>query len=173
MTKQDQLNFIREKCIEANPEIATVVQMPTWHCLYCGLDQPHWHRTKQEEQPERSCLTCQNENPDLPKKEKVFFCPFHNSRGERAYRPWIEREGSWIVPRGRSEYETIRPIRLADVLLATSHESDDGFAISTRGHFLILGEYRWEVQINKWNLRADDLQEQSEETVEFIYQLLA
>jgi hypothetical protein len=65
-----------------------------------------------------------------------------------------------------------RPIRLADVLLASGCNTytvpKDRFH---SGDLLFSGDWQTGGQI-VWNLRADDLEKQSEETISFIYELL-
>jgi hypothetical protein len=66
---------------------------------------------------------------------------------------------------GSCDYETrVRPIRLADVLLAVENGRS---AEMTEEKIRIL---RYIASI--WNLRTDDLEQQSDETVEFISSLL-
>lgn len=55
-----------------------------------------------------------------------------------------------------------RPIRLADVLLAMD-EKADGYISFTEWHFFIF---------HRWNLRTDDLTQQSPECIAFIHSLL-
>lgn len=81
----------------------------------------------------------------------------------------------------KNNYEILgRPIRLADVLLAIDGTYRHGDAITVRiipgGTFerlhtgnVLPGE--WNPQV-RWNLRADDLEKQSEETIDFLYELL-
>jgi hypothetical protein len=70
-----------------------------------------------------------------------------------------------------------RPIRLADLLLAIhTHWPDSGVSIDAfKGAFLDSSGLHCETngEAVYWNLRADDLREQSEETIEFFYDLLA
>lgn len=74
-----------------------------------------------------------------------------------------------------------RPIRLADVLLAIEEDKqvviskeDDGAYFGKVSN----GDTRYEHDISIrwspafWNLRADDLTQQSEETINFLYDLL-
>lgn len=69
---------------------------------------------------------------------------------------------------------TGRPIRLADVLVAMAGYSVgiecDGMAIDRHGRF-----FNWlknEEHQPDWNLHADDLEQQSDETISFLYSLL-
>lgn len=63
-----------------------------------------------------------------------------------------------------------RPIRLADVLLAIDDKSSrERYTVDCLGGFKKVGT-KW--IICNWNLRKDSLEEQSEETVAFIYDLL-
>lgn len=170
MTKDEQINFIREKCIEANPEIVELkfgceVEIPyameewwsgpfivfgeTWVC--------NKHKRFREE--------CMAEEDGCTGEDGVMVI----SGDEEA---WTE------IKLKATELKTIlgRPIRLADVLLAIDHETDEGIAITRQGRFLQLEDSGWRTQLNGlhgWNLRNDNLTEQSDETVDFIYQLLA
>lgn len=76
-----------------------------------------------------------------------------------------------------SQTKTIgRPIRLADVLLAIKKAKDDDawkYAIDAEGRFMReWGEGRHETVLEKWNLRDDNLDHQSEETKQFLIDLL-
>lgn len=67
-------------------------------------------------------------------------------------------------------YEIIgRPIRLADVLLAMQMENVPGFYINRFGKFEAKGDYE---NGAAWNCYKDDLSLQSEECLTFIYNLL-
>jgi hypothetical protein len=106
MTKQDQINLIREKCVEANPSI----QDREYCCKYSTYDRRNF------------CDRC---------SEK---------------------------PLG---------IHLADVLLALGSQS---IVIGAEGQFRNYDDDCDDAPY--WNLRADDLREQSDATVEFLHQLL-
>jgi hypothetical protein len=84
--------------------------------------------------------------------EYVNGCP-HCWRDELS-----SEENLKLFPK-RGVRPVIRPIRLADVLLAIEHSTDD---------ISILYEFIY----HRWNLRADDLTQQSEETITFFYDLL-
>jgi hypothetical protein len=62
-----------------------------------------------------------------------------------------------------------RPIRLADVLLAIgkvglkAHINQDGYFPTKSGNTTTL---------NYWNLRTDDLTQQSDECIDFLYMIL-
>jgi hypothetical protein len=59
-----------------------------------------------------------------------------------------------------------RPIRLADVLLAIGSK----YAVDGAGEIYRSGYLTGD---SVWNLRADDLEQQSEETISFLYELLS
>lgn len=74
----------------------------------------------------------------------------------------------WISPKDPYEgiedcKEVTRPIRLADVLLAKE-------CINRARE--MYNRYTYET-VEKWNLHADDLTQQSPETIDFLYGLLA
>jgi hypothetical protein len=71
-------------------------------------------------------------------------------------------------------YETERPIRLADVLLAIGDNNPKVNGIRANGGFMRIGRFQ---QRNTnytlfWNLRTDDLTAQSNDTIEFLANLL-
>ena len=115
MTRQQQIQAIREKCIEANPEIDI--------CEWSGLPYQH--------------CACK----DISR---------HN-----------------------------RPIRLADILLAINQLQGDGsYVISDAGIFAFFKaegariDKALKVLECSYNLRADSLESQSDETVDFLHSLL-
>lgn len=77
----------------------------------------------------------------------------------------------------RAHWPFEREIRLADVLLAVdvfrNGKNEHGYSVRHTGRI-----YEDDLnsvakkQVGVWNLRADDLQEQSPETIEFLYSLL-
>jgi hypothetical protein len=80
-------------------------------------------------------------------------------------------------PIGLSDKSThiSRPIRLADVLLAIpQNESCKAQAVSMNGDFFDFDDdmKTYTIVGSPWNLRADDLEKQSEETINFLYELL-
>jgi hypothetical protein len=62
------------------------------------------------------------------------------------------------------DYGNVPPVRLADVLLAIKHLYSRKDHFSTSGH---VNQVVW-----RWEWWKDDLTEQSEETTDFIYDLL-
>jgi hypothetical protein len=70
-----------------------------------------------------------------------------------------------------------RPIRLADVLLAIGKHLEIAYACDEAGWFWKdndEGDGDWNLigSSGRWNLRADDLEKQREETINFLYKLL-
>lgn len=61
-------------------------------------------------------------------------------------------------------YKSDTPCRLADVLLATRGEDEQGFRVRISASEPII--------CKRWNLRADRLEDQSEKTINFLYELL-
>lgn len=125
------LELIRQKCIEANPDIV--------ECLSCkgqGFTSEH-DVPASHNGGDGSCETC-------PVQVQCIDC---SATGK-------------IEP---------RPIRLADVLLAIKK---DGFSLSSDGIFLENIDYETYKECGAWNLRKDDLNEQSEETINFLAELL-
>lgn len=74
--------------------------------------------------------------------------------------------------------DEVRPIRLADVLLAIGKAMTRGnsYFVDADGgfHEWFAPQGRLDLRtVGRWNLRADDLSQQSEETIDFIASLLA
>jgi len=69
------------------------------------------------------------------------------------------------------------PCRLADVLLAIKESESYGHyipSVDCEGYFraetgVVIGDEKGDM---RWNLYADDLEKQSEETISFLYELL-
>jgi len=134
----EKLQFIREKCIAANPEIVEL----KFGCLLNNIHRPSYPIT-------------------------MFLWKV----GEQVmtFHPQFDQE---LVKDMHSLEIFGRPIRLADVLLAIGCNSytvpKDRFR---DGNSLYSGDWNANGQI-MWNLRADDLEKQSQETVDFLYELL-
>jgi hypothetical protein len=127
MTTQDKLNFIREKCIAANPEIVEL----KFGCVI-RTKKYRWESTEE-------IVTAVY--PDEIDEVELAFREKH-----------IKHEDITEV--------LGRPIRLADVCWAMFTQKSLG-----------PGEYA-DLAVIYWNLRADDLEKQSEETINFLYELL-
>src|SRR5689334_16148147 len=148
MTIQEQINFIREKCIAANPEIATEYPSPA------------------QKEEARDFL---RENPQRDDFVMSHMERFMNAQGEAddtsisLANEWDEMES---IQRAKVQI-LYRPIRLADVLLAIG-ETD--WYVGRHGRF-----FKWSRNLGEmigqpisWNLRADDLEKQSPETINFL-----
>lgn len=79
----------------------------------------------------------------------------------------------------KCEFEIIgRDIRLADVLLAMNADKENiwGYYLDLNGKLVEEYEYEFGMELNptnfQWNLKDDNLDNQSEETKEFLYELL-
>lgn len=74
-----------------------------------------------------------------------------------------------VMHKGAPE-RCIRPIRLADVLLALPGPT----GIDADGHFLVYDQNGWHLpgKVVGWDLRADSLDAQSPETIAFLHSLL-
>jgi|SRR5690348_11871413 len=150
---QDKKNYIREKCIEANPEIVELKfgclirsKAGTEHFIVSGpIDK-------------------------YPYQEGDFW----TTRG-------ITDEGrhqGYILNRKDISEIIGHPVRLADVLLAIG-SGVSGTSVDATGQFMRWNipekkdwDGYWAYQDADWNLRDDDLEKQSPETVEFLYSLL-
>lgn len=119
---------------------------------------------------------------------KDFEKDFPNYVGIYAGRRWnkeIDKEVDLVVHKKSGhrhlvqmdkKYEILgRPIRLADVLLAIDQKYSDGNIrfVSDGGYF-----WNWDLETSPneygaiWNLKDDNLDNQSEETKSFLYELL-
>jgi hypothetical protein len=97
-----------------------------------------------------------NCNEDCSHETALWLALFENDR-KGFYQP-----AEWTIEKTKTNlYKVLgRPIRLADVLLAV-HE--------------IHGSFKYDIDMverSGWSLRADDLEKQSEETINFLYELL-
>lgn len=136
MNMNDKIQFIREKCIAANPEIVE---------LKCGCEA-----------------------------------------SDRYGNDWVYNGWEWwgkekLMKNIGTELAIVgRPIRLADVLLAIHGRYHHGDVVDVR--ILPSGTFQkmytgtvmpgdWDYG-PVWNLRADDLEKQSEETINFLAELL-
>jgi hypothetical protein len=70
--------------------------------------------------------------------------------------------------------EISRPVRLADVLLAMEEKRgiDEDYMLSPSGNMFAMHTPNGSCIFN-WNLRADRLEDQSEETIDFLANLLS
>jgi hypothetical protein len=122
MTRQEQLELIRQKCIEANPD-----------------------------------KLAEHDHKKLPCQE---VC----TNRVDIYHDWNEREGG-----GCTYGVQLGPIRLADVLLAIGGRNVKSYySVHKDGHWCI-SNFR---DLCWWNLRKDDLTEQSDECIAFLADLL-
>lgn len=83
-----------------------------------------------------------------------------------------------VCPCGMSDCQNFRdgridaPIRLADVLLAVPHLKPKDHRNIVRGQAESVGNVGFMTVICEWNLRKDDLTEQSDECLTFLADLL-
>lgn len=79
-------------------------------------------------------------------------------------------------PECRGERFIVRPIHLADVLLLLGDAFNGSVGINGETFVWKVTEGEWREDQPQhyypWNLRADDLEKQSEETINFLYELL-
>lgn len=152
MTKQEQIKFIREKCIEANPDIKKLE-------FGCHIDNVLWYKTEKDK--EEGTVDWKETGMDskqgvIVKDLRSEFLPMWVDYGEQLE---FQIQHDDIV-----SFEIIgRDIRLADVLLVADN-AGKGKLDAVRNN--ILSVY------DKWNLLKDNLNDQSDETIEFIYNLL-
>jgi hypothetical protein len=154
MSKDQQLNFIREKCIAANPEIVELK-------FGCGITWSYDHYL--------------NSVAKTRVTKNGFIVDFANMPGPSPLLVRLERDKT-IKRLHPDEVQVLgRPIRLADVLLTIpKNKSAKAQSVSMNGDFFDFDEDMKDYNVvgSPWNLRADDLEKQSEETINFIYELL-
>lgn len=165
MTIQNKQNYIREKCIAANPSIMDLVfgcevRIKIGDDLYDSIGKVEY-----------ACGKCQ--------KHKFYKnCSddcYSEGRIDDAVSVLVDDEEEpkeYVLLQDGKDFEIIgRPIRLADVLLAIGRRSDT-WNISGDGYFNILDvAQNWQRKAS-WNLRADSLSDQEPEIIDFIYELL-
>ena len=139
------LELIRQKCIETNPEIME---------LKFGCEVQY--RNSEERV---TAIGKEYQNPELP---GCLFVPVGYPKGTDEFKA-----------RGNPEIRTLhilgRPIRLADVLLAMQAQAEKDLA---NRQIPLPRPALFGKVANQWNLKADDLSKQSEETINFIAELL-
>lgn len=146
MTTQEQIQFIRQKCVEANPDIVK-------------LQYGCWVKRKDYYVPDLLIHIQSYEDFN-----DVSICEARN--GEYAiannYRASTQEISDWII--------IGRDIRLADVLLAMNGKlGDDTYAIGYHG---CTHKPEGQYVLHNWVLTKDRLEEQSPATIELIYNLL-
>jgi hypothetical protein len=149
---KDKLEAIRQACIEANPEIVELK-------FGCEIE---W-------KGERAFLTGDTyvlgDVAGGSAVQKKFWVANRSIRGVDSFR---EGNGDWGI--------IGRPIRLCDVLLAI----DKSVVKEAYSFKMYANGYMWLENIPDggtrqdaiYNLRADDLTQQSEECISFLYELL-
>ena len=171
MTKQDKIKFIREKCIEANEEIVELK-------FGCEIKITEAIDDKVYLDKERSWYKT------VP-FTAVFIEDFRSGCSDPeccgdmgTEYACVGKDIFTLEEIGDVEkYEIIgRPIHLADVLLAIQKRGEQ-WAIDDDGHIITLsggtevGTLVYEGTGKYWNLK-ETLNNQSKETIDFIYQLL-
>jgi hypothetical protein len=135
MTRDEQLAFIRQKCLEANPEIVEL---------------------------KFGCQLLDKRSGD----DKWLY--LHRAMGGSMV---VEHKITGIGHGKDYEFDVIgRPIRLADMLLAIGNPF-----VEVHANGGIVTQTNWpghKLQQAVWNLRKDDLTEQSDECIEFLADLL-
>jgi hypothetical protein len=161
---QDKIKTIREKCIEANPSIKDLV----FGCKVKIINYDDF-----------------DHNDEYPLEQTITYVTEYD---------FGESDDVHTLEVGHLEYEFEiigRDIRLADVLLAINKtnkkDSRGNVGIQSNGCFIFFrhSEGRPELQLAQWynrpreyfetyewNLLKDNLEDQSEETINFIYNLL-
>lgn len=144
MTKEQQIKEIREKCIEANPEIVEL----KFGCFVMTV----FKKTKTRI-PVQVCLIDKN------------------YAGNWIVTPWVSGAGTITIKEKDIDEIIGRPIRLADVLLALNKSVSLG-CYPQYNDMLLINANDTHKTSGFWNLLKDSLTEQSEETITFIHQLI-
>ena len=146
MTREQKIEYIRQKCIEVNPVITELK-------FGCELKRPSSARHyKVIEDLGWSANT-----------EKVWI----NSVPFGSMEVPIEIEKKQIIDNNGDEWKVIgRPIRLADVLLAIG-EANHGTAATSWG----ANSIRLRI-LDLWNLHKDDVSLQDDPSIDFLHELL-
>jgi hypothetical protein len=151
MSKQEKIEYIREKAIEANPDIKKL----EFGCEVKYRNQEETYRFIMENP--LVCMQCVCTTgvhiEGLSDKSPQSFC-------KHRFEEWFEIIG--------------RPIRLADVLLAlkeSEHRTEVGLNFNLDGAYLYYDDFE-NASGSKYNLKQDDLTLQPPETIDFLYSLL-
>jgi len=152
-TREEKLKLIRDKCVEANPSIKDLVM----GCKVFDLEE------------NKECVVWKT-SLDMPKPEVYLDTSYPHYEAE--YRFSAEENPSGY------HYKILgRDIRLADVLCMIQTVSIQ-YAIDTNGEFLVMKETKDRTQFEfksakfHWYLTQDNLEDQSDKTINFIYQLI-
>lgn len=140
----ERLKLIREKCIAANPEMEKRVLVEGWQLSPLVKDA----------------------------LSSVFNARFNKNLDYDQWagiRDYLDTCAGKIAEKVNDQH---RPIRLADVLLAVPHLKPRDHRNIVRGQSESAGNVGFMNIICEWNLRAADLEQQSEETINFLYDLL-
>lgn len=161
MTHQQKLEAVRQACIKANPEIVELK-------LGCEFYQKH---RKTGEVLSDAVYVFVGRGIDV---REICFCLTNRYVGDAigCYDGYAYNEVQ--NEKNMTGYMEIigRPIRLADALLALGMKKNYGY-VCTDGSLFEGGlDVENDFSYGQWNLRKDSLDEQSEETVSFLYELL-
>jgi hypothetical protein len=166
MTNQDQVNFIRQKCVEANPEIVVL----KFGCEVIGnigmaeyLNDPFIviGLTSVCKKHKKYHVNCGAEENGCAVSDGIVV-------------KWGSEEDGWgehTLKESESGKIIGRPIRLADIFVTVVKKNGAKFG-NLGKTFDALVEAQFVDVARTWRLNLDDLQTQSEETINFLYELL-
>lgn len=148
------LDLIRDACIKANPEIEGkhLFEVGAFRCKFCKVERIVHDRKISNRIVDEGTGGSSQDVETTDYNMEGGPCPEHSSR----------------------------PIRLADVLLAIGRQRAD-IAVTYCGEFLKNSAqvvydkndlYPWQFQRVFWNIRKDNLEEQSPKTLAFLAELL-
>lgn len=155
MTTQEKIDFIRSKCIEANPSILDLV----FGCEFAFVDELD---SEEQGKPKQRDVVV-----SIASGVDSYQNPFTHIIGVSNEYDFSSKEEIEILG---------RDIRLPDVLMAIrkgKYAPSLDFAVDPN-HISIQEENTdADEMFCIWNLLDDNLEHQSEETIEFVYNLLA
>lgn len=153
MTIQQKRDFIRQKAIACNPEIVELK-------FGCRLHHPDYRTAH-----------IYDVSPTGHGNGKKFFTDLGHGFYDETIKDGHIRRNSLDEP---DMWKIIgRPVRLADVLNALMH-TEHTVCIASNERFELFNKAKneWEQQFKTWYLVQDNLESQSEPTIDFIYSLL-
>ena len=156
MTNQEKIQFITERCIKANPDIKKL----EFGCKIV-INTPERYAEYKESDDEKTTATV------------LFYQEVSNfDENDVHFMVWLDEWNETFDASILDETDIKiigRPIRLADVLLAIQQEgwSDQNPMWSEETTLK-----KKKKLCKKWTLKKDNLQDQSPETIDFIYSLL-
>ena len=164
MNRQEQLELIRAACVKTNPAIPLRILLTDKSAKRCVLSRA-------------------GIEAGLKPRKREDGVVVGESRDKKSWTVrWYKADGddTLMYPQGyHKDYimlldeDSPAPIHVSDVLLAIeAHDADSERIISINSVGLFEVRYTDSDESAEWNLRQDDLTQQSDECIEFISSLL-